>query len=347
MQDDPVRKLKVGGGEWDDSLRKIGYLRSKCYGRITRLIPFFRCAERYFQAFNCNSSGVSGGVSSPIKQPFQAELAYAWFVASGTVTAKGMSVNATSEGGLVISYGSGAWGISATAEADTTNVPLNPVSTNDLANWYHATAKLAANYVADDTTRTNVTSSILNGGTFKPNTGEGATNSYVVARNFNIRSTGSSDAGTLAKGLYVSNISVTGATQQMDTALRVGIICSYPGAETGPFIYGPVDLGNSEAQNKAKNNYMVYGAYDESTETVPELGTVALKTYEESDCLLGSDVVIKNSTSTEDYVKVTVLIWFEGEDWNLTSDKYDPSTLSITVDFSSIASNGSLSASGG
>lgn len=296
-----------------------------------------------------NSKAIKRQLLAAIAMVLVAALAlgsstYAWFVASGTVKATGMSVNATSEGGLVISYGSGAWGISATAEADTNNVPLNPVSTKDLTNWYHATAKLAANYVADDTTRTDVTSSILNGGTFKPNSGDGATNSYVVARNFNIRSTGSSDAKTLAKGLYVSNITVTGASQQMDTALRVGIICNYPGAETGPFIYGPVDLGNIEAQNKAKNNYMVYGAWNKDLKSAPELGTVALKSYDETDCLLGSDVVIKNSTSTEDYVKVTVLIWFEGEDWNLTSDKYDPSTLSITVDFSSIASNGSIPA---
>lgn len=258
-----------------------------------------------------------------------------------------MSVNATSEGGLVISYGTGAWGISATAEADTANVPLYPVSTMDLENWYHATAKLAANYIADDTTRTNVTGSILDGGTFKPNTGEGATNSYVVARTFNIRSTGSSDAATLAKGLYVSNITVTGAAQQMDTALRVGIICNHADAEAGPFIYGPVDLGGTEEQNKAKTGYAVYGAWDPSTESAPKLtgdSGVVLKTYSSSDPLLGENVVIKNSTSTEDYVKVTVLIWFEGEDWNLTSDKYDPSTLSITVDFSSIASNGSIPA---
>lgn len=345
MQDDPVRKLKVGGGEWDDSLRKIGHLRSKCYGRITRLIPFFRCAERYFQAFNCNSPGVSGGVSSPIKQPFQAELAYAWFVAAGTVSATGMSVNATSEGGLVISYGTGAWGISATAAADTTDVSLYPVSTYDLENWYHATAKAAADYVADNTTRTNVTDLVMDGSAFKDNSST-SSNKYVVARTFNIRSTGSSDAETLAKGLYVSNIAVTGASEQMHTALRVGIICDYKNEEeTGPFIYGPVDLGDGDAQNKAKSTYTVYGAYDKKTDTFPTLGDVTLKTYAAgvtTDPLLGSDVVIRNSTNTNDYVKVTVLIWFEGEDWNLTSDKYNADTLSITVDFSSISTDGKI-----
>lgn len=267
---------------------------------------------------------------------------YAWFVASGSVTATGMSVNATSEGGLVISYGTNAWGITASAAEDTTNVPLTPVSTADLANWYHATAKESANYAADDTTRTDVTDKVMDGGSFRAN--KDTDNKYVVARTFNIRSSGNADAGTLAKGLYVSNITVTGASQQMHTALRVGIICNYKNeAEAGPFIYGPVTVtgGNGDTQNSAKTPYDVFGAWNGTT--AAKVGTVNLKTAAEAnqdEPLLKNTVTIPNSTNTNDYVKVTVLIWFEGEDWNLTSDKYDASTLDVTVEFTSLGLSG-------
>lgn len=264
---------------------------------------------------------------------------YAWFVASGSVTATGMSVHATSEGGLVISYGTGAWGITASADSDTSNVSLTPVSTYDLANWYHATAKASADYAADETTRANVTTEVMDGQTFRSNSN--TDNKYVVARTFNIRSSGNEAAGTLAKGLYVSNITVTGASQQMHTALRVGIICNYKDkAETGPFIYGPVTVtgGSGEAQNSAKTPYDVYGAWNGTSAS--KVGTVTLKTASETnknDPLLADTVTIPNSTSTDDYVKVTVLIWFEGEDWNLTSDKYNADTLNVTVEFTSLS----------
>lgn len=267
---------------------------------------------------------------------------YAWFVASGTVTAQGMSVHATSEGGLVISYDTQNWGIVATADAN--NVALNPTSTLDMSHWYHATAMNSADYKADETTREDVSSKVMNGTAFR----SGEENTYVVAKTFNIRSTGNSDAGNLAQGLYVSNITVTGANnQQMTTALRVGIICDFQGkAESGPFIYGPVKIGNGEEQNAAKPSYPVYSAYNADTQTNGEkLGDVTLLSYgpEVKDKpLLKNNVVIPNSTNTGNYVKVTVVIWFEGEDWNLVSDKYNTAELNVTVDFSSLGSAGTI-----
>lgn len=266
---------------------------------------------------------------------------YAWFVAAGTVTAKGMSVHATSEGGLVISYGSSEWGISATADAE--DVALNPTSTKDMANWFHATAQKSADYKADETTRTNVTSSVMNGNTFI----NGGSNTYVVAKTFNIRSTGDSAQSNLAQGLYVSNITVTGASKQMSTALRVGVICDFQSKqESGPFIYGPVTIGDGQGQNAARASYPVFGAYNKLTQTNGEnLGTVNLLSFGPSikdKPLLKDTVVIPNSTDTTNYVKVTVVIWFEGEDWNLVSDKYNTDTLNITVDFSSLGSNGQI-----
>ena len=84
---------------------------------------------------------------------------YAWFVASGTVTATGMKVQAQSEAGLVIRYGTGSWGTSATAGMDAEGVEsakLKPASTIDSKAWYYASAELASEFGAkQDTTTTS------------------------------------------------------------------------------------------------------------------------------------------------------------------------------------------------
>lgn len=254
-----------------------------------------------------------------------------------------MSVNATSEGGLAISFDGNAWGIVATADA--VNVSLKPVSTHNMTNWYHAMATSSNAPDGDDKTRDEVTSSIKNSNGYIANSGA---NKYVVAKTFKIRSTGVGD--TLSKGLYVSNITVTG-TKQMHTALRVGIICDYKdpdtgdGPETGPFIYGPVTLESGVTDNK-NGPSTTYSVYRKGTDTdvddqgkklsKVEVGSVTLKDYGDPGIpLLADDITIANDSDNP--VVVTVLIWFEGEDQNLTSDKYDASTLDVTVEFSSLS----------
>ncbi|MDY4754077.1 MAG: hypothetical protein SO355_01865 [Candidatus Faecousia sp.] len=321
MQDDPVRKLKVGGGEWDDSLRKIGHLRSKCYGRITRLIPFFRCAERYFQAFNCNSPGVSGGVSSPIKQPFQAELAYAWFVASGTVTATGMKVQAQSEGGLAIRWAgsdSELWGTTASAKMNTAS-KLLPTSTYNLKQWTYAKAKEAKNKTADPTTWADVTEAILGTGKTSATFVEG--NKYVVMHEFEIRSTSEAEP---AKGLYVSGVQATGSAKDIDKSLRVGVRLLTTDGNGPFFIYGPVA--------GATNSYTWTDGKNTSTTQTVTLATVGTAEDTNSQLLVNTaEIPGLDDTPT----KVEIYIWYEGEDAQLYSDNYAANALDVSVQFSS------------
>ena len=335
MQDDPVRKWKVGVGEWDDSLRKIGHLRSKCYGRITRLIPFFRCTERYFQAFNCNSPGVSGGVSIPIKQPFQAELAYAWFVASGTVEAKGMNVQAESEAGLVIRYGTGTWGTSATATTTKdAAAKLRPASTTDSKTWYHASADAASASAAKQDTRETIA---------EANYGD-----YFLVEEFEIRS---SSESALVTGLYAKSVTVTNFDKKpMNTALRVGI--AYRTAKNSTItedttdkfvIFAPVEVGTGDG-NIPSYTYKVYtGKNDETGTSVTALKADA-GTATNAKLV---DQAVSLPADKDSGIKVQVYVWYEGEDHNLYSDNYHSDDLDVTVKFENISTAAADAVAGG
>lgn len=259
---------------------------------------------------------------------------YAWFVASGSVTAKGMKVQAQAEGGLAIRYGTGDWGITATAgmtEAKT----LLPASTKNMTAWSYAKASSAKAYDADTTTRTNVTSSVLgeNGKTYD------ADNPYVVMKEFQIRSTANSPR---ALGLFVSKVTVTSgssdaeAKQSLSTALRVGVRYE-PDATVDnakSYIYGPVKIGNkTDEKNIPTSSYTWYRDKNDSgtTVTLAEFGT------KDDD---KSQLVDKNTAiafEDSDCVKVQVFIWFEGEDKNLYSENFSAEDLNVTVEFSSYA----------
>lgn len=298
-----------------------------------------------------NSKAIKRQLLAAIAMVLVAALAlgsstYAWFVASGSVTAEGMTVNALSEGGLAISFGRQAWGITATAsDADKS---LTPASTANLTNWYHAMAAETDSHVADDSTRKEISNTIYTTGqeTYNQNYGysTASTNGSVLAKTFSIRSTGSDTA--LSNGLYVKAINVTynDVAVQMHTALRVGFVVhsvNDVGIQAGPFIYAPVTLTPaSDSGNTPTDGYDVYRQPTEqelqadNTLTKVSVGTVNLKSVNTpSDPLLTG--TIPNNTNNP--VDVTVLIWFEGEDENLTSDKYDATDLDITIEFSSIS----------
>lgn len=261
---------------------------------------------------------------------------YAWFVASGTVTATGMDVKVKAETGLSISYDNEAWGTTATAGMEAAKA-LFPTSTYDLIDWYHASAINEAAATAVDSTRTDITDQVFNTvdgkKVFKENT-------YVVMKEFKIRSA-AQDA--LSKGLYVSDITVTGATKQMSTALRVGV--KYVPASGDPkyHIYGPVVIGNGGSGNIATEGYTVYkDTTTTSGESVtqdiagvvnfPEYGTGSGK----SD-LIATDAQVPFTNP----LVVQIFIWFEGEDANLHTNIFNTESLSITVSFTSDVSSSS------
>ena len=288
-----------------------------------------------------NSKAIKRQLLAAIAMVLVAALAlgsstYAWFVASGTVTATGMSVKAQSEGGLAISFDGEQWGTTATAGMTTKE--LYPASTRDLTDWYHATAANMNAAGAQPGSRTNITSIVFGGdsGAYAPN------NSYVVMREFQIKSSSASDA---SKGLFVESVDVTGY-KTMSTALRVGVkyvvASGQPAAVgTGYKIYAPVSLG-AGAENNPTDNYDVYQEKtDDPTTSEVSLGKVKLDAVGQTgSTLIASDGEIPSGTP----LTVQIYIWFEGEDANLKSSNFHPEDLSVTVNFSSI-SGGTTSSS--
>lgn len=275
-----------------------------------------------------NSKAIKRQLLAAIAMVLVAALAlgsstYAWFVASGTVTATGMNVQAQSEAGLVIRYGTGKWGTSAEAvKTKTESAKLKPTSTIDGTAWYYAGAQLASEFGAKSDTRTTV-----------------ATNKYdehFLMEEFQIRS---SSADSAVTGLYVKSVTVTGyAANPMNTALRVGV--AYRTASNGSItddttdkfvIFAPVKIDETDA-NKPSYSYTVYKS---STDT----GTGVTALAADAGSASASNLVktgVSIPSAEESCVKVQVYIWYEGEDHNLYSDNYVAQDLSVSVDFASI-----------
>lgn len=246
---------------------------------------------------------------------------YAWFVASGTVKAEGMKVQAKSEGGLAIRWAgadSELWGTTASAGMDDAT-SLLPASTYNLKNWTYAKAAAAKNKAADTATWKDITETVMgkDGKTFA----EG--NGYVVMQQFEIRSTSQNE---LATGLYVSGVSATPTSttgkKDIDPAIRVGVRLVSETANTF-FIYGPV--------TGATDGYTWTNGAGDVTQTV----TLATKGTAENNqsTLIAKDVEIPNAKETP--IKVEIYIWYEGEDDTLYSDNYAANALNVNVEFSS------------
>ena len=245
---------------------------------------------------------------------------YAWFVASGTVTAQGMKVQARAEGGLAIRWAgetSELWATSASAKMETAQ-KLLPASTADLAKWTYAKALDASKSDADTKSYADVTKAVYGGesGAFK-------TNDYVVMQPFEVRSTSESK---LAKGLYVSGVTVDRAqNKDLDPALRVGVrMVSASGDVTAKYIYAPID-GHSDS-------YSWKDASNGNNAT-----DVALEPI--GDGTNGKSQLASSTTSIPfdkgQAVKVQVFIWYEGEDATLFSNNYAANDLNVTVAFTS------------
>ena len=244
---------------------------------------------------------------------------YAWFVASGSVTAEGMKVQAQSEGGLAIRWAgetSDLWGTSASAKM-TDAATLLPASTFDLKSWTYATAAAANNYAADKTTWEDVSADVMgaDGKTYVTD------NNYVVMQKFEIRSTSVDEP---ASGLFVSDVTVTRTNEKdIDSALRVGVRLV---SDTNNvfYIYGPVP-------NATDGYTWTSGADKVTTKTV----TLAQKgTAEDTNSqLVTKGTAIPNDKGTP--IKVEIYIWYEGEDQKLYSDNYNANDLGVSVQFSS------------
>lgn len=246
---------------------------------------------------------------------------YAWFVASGSVTANGMKVQAKAEGGLAIRWAGVASELWATtASAKMTNAKaLLPASTADLAKWTYAKALKANASNADTSKYKDVTGTVFAG-----DAGAYAENDYVVMQPFEIRSTA---ADKLAKGLYVSGVTVTrgdNTDKDLDMAIRVGVRLVTEDGFSGNYIYAPL--------TGASTNYTWKDATQNNKETGVTLAAVGTAADSNSQLVNKAETVPFGEGQA---VKVQVFIWYEGEDAKLYSDNFITNDLSISVEFSS------------
>ena len=245
---------------------------------------------------------------------------YAWFVASDTVMAQGMKVQARAEGGLAIRWAGQAselWATTASAKMETAQ-KLLPASTADLAKWTYAKALDASEFDADTNTYKDVTEFVYDGesNAFKAN-------NYVVMQPFEVRSTSETKP---AKGLYVSDVTVVRKeSKDLDPALRVGVrMVSASGDVTAKYIYAPID-GHSD-------DYSWKDAANNNAETTVTLEPIGNGKNGKSQ-LASSTTPIPFDKG--EAVKVQVFIWYEGEDATLFSNNYAANDLNVTVAFTS------------
>ena len=247
---------------------------------------------------------------------------YAWFVASGTVKAEGMKVQAKSEGGLAIRWAgtdSELWGTTASAKMNPAKALL-PASTANLAKWTYAKALNADKSDADTNTYKDITNEV-----FKGTSGAFGDNDYVVMQPFQIRSTA---GDKLAKGLYVSDVKVTrgaNTAKDLDLSIRVGVRMDSENGFVGNYIYAPLNATSSYDWVEVKQG----GATEKKAVTLAAVGT----STDTNSQLLAKDQTVPAVEGNA--VKVQVFIWYEGEDAKLYSDNYVANDLDVTVSFAS------------
>ena len=255
---------------------------------------------------------------------------YAWFVNNSVVTAKGMKVQAQTEGGIEIAYTNaaattGTYSTTATT-GGTPTISLAPTSTYNTQAWYHAGAAAAGGSTAQINTyeTLNTTETAIEGQAFGKTGGvttNGTTTNYYMHQTFNIRST---SAQSLAKGLKVKSVSVEGAdaSKTMSEALRVAV-------KQGDKVlfYDPV------ANDTTK--YAVYSGSTSDTQAT-KAGDVTCTDKDTATLLAtGDDITIPaKGASANGGVDVEVYIWFEGEDAKLFSDNFSNDELTVSIQFS-------------
>lgn len=248
---------------------------------------------------------------------------YAWFASNNKVTATGMQVQATAEGGIEIAaYSDSLLGeYSTTANAGMSSAQtLYPTSTLATAtdgsinsSWYHASAASASSFEAK--AGTYETLSLSNGKDSSNN------KYYYVEKKFNIRSVSSTK---LAQDLKVSNLTVTGSSDVLDKSLRVAVVSGSSVA-----LYAPCGYTSSESQTSV--SYKVATSVDGSgNASMPEENNVTALFRDRTSGVIASGDVPDGAG-----VDVKVYIWYEGEDANHFSNNLDTTidTISLSIDF--------------
>lgn len=246
---------------------------------------------------------------------------YAWFASNNRVTATGMQVQATAEGGIEIAYvdNSTPGDYSTSANGGMTSAKtLYPTSTIATATsgsisspWYHASAAVSSNSAAK--AGTYETLALTNGA-------DSNSKNYYVEKTFNIRSVSSTK---LAKDLKVSGITVTGSTDVLNKSLRVAVVCG-----SNVALYAP--CGYTSAESVTSVSYKVATAVSAGNATMPDSDNVTALFNDQT-----SSAIVSGDIAASDGEDVKVYIWYEGEDTNHFSNNLDTTidNISLSIDF--------------
>lgn len=272
---------------------------------------------------------------------------YAWFANNNKVSATGMSVQATAEGGIEIKAMSATQAITPSADwATLADAKMNagtilyPTSNNPTANnnvltsdWYHASAETAGNFAAKKGTyaklqtvegKCTFTNGVASGNgvlAYAENeSGALAAGAYYLATTYNIAYTGKA-----AKDLKVEGVTVTGVNKNadFDKSLRVAVVSG-----SNVALYAPVGYTSD-------TSYKVCTATTGTPivladGTIPGSANVTAKATSTT-----SDVIVQNVGTEENPSTVNVYIWFEGEDAQHFTNNLGANvdTLTVTVNF--------------
>ncbi len=280
---------------------------------------------------------------------------YAWFAMNSEVTATGMQVKATSEGGLVISdVQANAWSSTASAHAAsaTSLVPTSHgivASTDD--GWYHNSSLDADNATAYATTEYSTLTLAYTDSTGGKSAGIGyvdtdtnatytaaADKAYHLKNVFFIKTSAEAMTNT---NLVIKNVEVTSGSAMidLDASLRVAIVA---GGNT--YIYAPIadaDGTNPTYTYYVKGNTTATVAYEPTKTTAGGTGTGAY--------LAGKDLACSGVTTIPAYtsaspLEVDVYIYYEGEDaacksTNINGVTVDALNVTITFGTADVPSN--------
>lgn len=281
-----------------------------------------------------NSKAIKRQLLAAIAMVLVAALAlgsstYAWFAASGNVTAKGMQVTAQAESGILIKVFGAENSAYGTVATTTKSATLFPVSTANLSNWYHS----SSTDIQSEQGGTNNTVG------YTPITEN--LDSYRLVETFTIRS--ATDTAISNAKLQIAALDVTAGNQTPDLnkSVRVGVLVSGGAADDCAFyIYAPKTTTTSSDD---KGNYFQLGAkYDGSTATQLKEYTAVGSTGKEDYLKLKNNTIPADDTT----LTVDIFVWYEGEDPGcktvsiLNSENMNvltPDTISVSVTFKQAA----------
>lgn len=254
----------------------------------------------------------------------------AWFTASNIVSASGMSIQADTEQGILISNeGFATWKDSVvashngeiTVEGATQQAKFIPTSTYDATKWYHANS---SDYNAAESGQEsskyatfnfgNVNELNVNGtatGVYQITKGSLAiTNKNVFLLNkFYLKASTIEDFE--AEKLYVNEVNAAvdgGATAQsenLNKALRVLVTCKVESTLHTAF-FAPFE------QTSECVDYVVAGVAAQTYKPVA-------KDVKDTVLVDGAVIVPGSETANEDTLEINVYVYFEGEDANCKS----------------------------